>query len=69
MNGLWRDGSSGSSSEESRDPDSGSGLHLILRLAPPARFPTEGERSKWAGLVRVIQRVLPSDPNALGSLR
>ena len=46
--------------------DSGNGLHVILRFDPAFEFVSQGERDRWAALVKVVQRVMPSDPNAPG---
>jgi len=45
---------------------SGSGLHVLLHMNPPVVFRSESERSMWSSIVKVIQRILPSDPNAPG---
>jgi hypothetical protein len=45
---------------------SGSGLHLILRFGEPIEFQTENERKFWASLVKVVQRLLPTDPDVSG---
>ena len=46
--------------------NSGNGLHVILRLDQPLEFSTEGERERWSAIVRVLQKLLPTDPNAPG---
>jgi hypothetical protein len=45
---------------------SGRGLHVIPWLDRPVEFTTDGERRKWAGIVRAVQAVLPTDPDAPG---
>jgi hypothetical protein len=45
---------------------SGRGLHAILRFSPAIELPTEGERQRWAAIVKVIQRLLPTDPDCPG---
>jgi hypothetical protein len=45
---------------------SGRGLHVIIRFRAPIEFPTEAERSRWAAIVKVIQRLLPTDPDCPG---
>jgi hypothetical protein len=45
---------------------SGQGLHLIIRLDKPIVFETEADRQRWSGIVRVIQKILPTDPNCPG---
>jgi hypothetical protein len=44
--------------------DSGRGLHVLLWLDPHVTFEDESDRTRWAAIVRIVQRVLPSDPNA-----
>lgn len=46
--------------------DTGTGLHVLLRLDQPIEFHTDDNRRKWSSLVEIIQAVLPSDPNAPG---
>jgi hypothetical protein len=46
--------------------NSGTGLHVILRFDAPVEFQTEGERQRWAGMTRTIQKLLPTDPNCPG---
>jgi hypothetical protein len=46
--------------------NSGRGLHIIISFAAPVEFATEGERQRWAGIVKAIQAVLPSDPDMPG---
>lgn len=43
---------------------SGLGLHAILRFDTPVVFQTDGERNHWDGIVKVVQAVLPVDPDA-----
>ena len=45
---------------------SGTGLHPILRFNKPVQFKTVGDRQRWAGIVRVVQRVLPVDADVPG---
>ncbi len=45
---------------------SGNGLHVILRFDQPLQFQTEGDRQRWSAIVRVIQRLLPTDPDCPG---
>lgn len=46
--------------------DSGRGLHAILRFGQPVEFRTESDRLRWSRMVRVVQRVLPTDPDCPG---
>lgn len=46
--------------------DTGRGLHAILRFRPTVTFKTEAERDKWKGIVRAVQKALPTDPRAPG---
>jgi len=43
---------------------SGSGLHLILRLDPAFEMKTSADQKRCDIVVRVVQRSLPSDPQA-----
>ena len=45
---------------------SGRGLHVIPGLDAPVAFTTDGDRRRWAGVVRAIQAALPTDPHAPG---
>jgi hypothetical protein len=45
---------------------SGQGLHLIIWFTEPVEFTTGAEREKWSGIVKAVQAVLPSDPDAPG---
>lgn len=45
---------------------SGLGVHGIIRFAKPIEFRNEGDRQRWAGIVRVIQRLVPTDPDCPG---
>ncbi len=45
---------------------SGRGLHVILRLSEPVEIQSEAERQRWAAMVKVIQRLLPTDPDCPG---
>jgi len=46
--------------------DTGRGLHALIRFDPPVAFSTARERTRWAGVVRAVQRALPTDPDAPG---
>ena len=41
---------------------SGGGLHVIIWFDEPVTFDTDAAREKWRQIVRVVQRVIPSDP-------
>ncbi|VTU00923.1 unnamed protein product [Gemmataceae bacterium] len=45
---------------------SGTGLHAIVRLSPLVAFLTEADREKWANVVKVVQTLLPTDPDCPG---
>jgi hypothetical protein len=45
---------------------SGRGLHILLWLDPPVEFLSHAERQRWAAVVKVIQCLLPSDPDCPG---
>jgi hypothetical protein len=45
---------------------SGRGLHVIVRMSPPVRFESEPERQRWAGVAKVLQHILPTDPDCSG---
>lgn len=45
---------------------SGTGLHVIIFFDQPVEIETDGDRQRWAGIVKVIQRLLPTDPDAPG---
>ncbi len=45
---------------------SGRGLHVIIRMSPSVEFETEAERQKWAAVVKVAQKLLPTDPDCPG---
>lgn len=45
---------------------SGTGLHVILWFTSPVVFRGEPQRLLWAAVVKVVQRALPSDPDAPG---
>lgn len=45
---------------------SGRGLHVLLLLDPPVVFTDAAERDRWAASVKVVQSILPSDPDAPG---
>lgn len=46
--------------------DSGSGLHVIVWFDEPVQIETAGDRERWAGIIRAVQCLLPSDPDAPG---
>src|SRR5262249_52176114 len=46
--------------------DSGRGLHVLILFDRPVEFATQGERQLWAGVVKVVQRLLPTDPGCPG---
>ena len=46
----------------------GTGLHVLLRLAPAVEFHDENERKRWAVVVEVVQAALPIDPDQPGIL-
>lgn len=45
---------------------SGRGLHVVVRMTPGVEFDTEAERERWAGVVGVVQGLLPTDPDCPG---
>jgi hypothetical protein len=45
---------------------SGRGLHVIVWLSPPVEFETEADRQKWAAVVKILQKLLPTDPDCPG---
>src|SRR5262249_639097 len=45
---------------------SGRGLHAISWFDKPVEFESDGQRRRWAGIVRALQAILPSDPDAPG---
>jgi hypothetical protein len=45
---------------------SGTGLHAVLWIDPPVELMTEADQQRWGALVEVVQRSLPSDPDAPG---
>lgn len=45
---------------------SGRGLHAIVWLDPVVEFATTADRQRWACAVRVVQRLLPTDPDCPG---
>lgn len=45
---------------------SGRGLHAIVRLSPPVEFETLAQRTKWAAAVKIVQKLLPTDPDCPG---
>jgi hypothetical protein len=47
----------------------GTGLHAIVLLDPPAELHTAADQARWDALVRAVQCTLPVDPNARGSPR
>lgn len=46
--------------------DSGTGLHVLIRIEPAIEFESVGERERWSGVVKVVQAALPTDPRAPG---
>ena len=44
----------------------GTGLHVIIPLAPPVELKGAGAQRRWDALVRAVQCTLPADPNAPG---
>lgn len=51
---------------KARVVSSGRGLHVIIRLAPAVVFETEADRQKWAAVVKIVQKLLPTDPDCPG---
>jgi hypothetical protein len=45
---------------------SGTGLHIIVWLDPPAELRSAGEQQYWDAAVRAVQCTLPVDPNSPG---
>lgn len=45
---------------------SGRGLHIIIWFTEPVEFSSEADRQRWAGIVRAVQAVLPTDPDCPG---
>jgi hypothetical protein len=45
---------------------SGRGLHVIIRFEDPVQFADEADRQRWAAIVKVVQRLLPTDPDCPG---
>jgi hypothetical protein len=45
---------------------SGQGLHVVLRFAEAVECTGDAERRRWAGIVKAVQAVLPTDPDAPG---
>ena len=45
---------------------SGQGIHAILWFDRPVEFATESDRQRWAAIVKVIQKLLPTDPDCPG---
>ncbi len=44
----------------------GTGLHAIVWLDPPAQLCTAAAQARWGAYVRAVQATLPTDPNAPG---
>ena len=44
----------------------GRGLHVIIRFSEPLQFETTNDRSKWAAVVKIVQKLLPTDPDCPG---
>jgi hypothetical protein len=45
---------------------SGTGLHVLVPLEPPAELRSPADQKRWAALVRAVQASLPSDHQAPG---
>jgi hypothetical protein len=45
---------------------SGRGLHAIIRLDPVVQFENEGDRKKRSAAIKIVQRLLPTDPDCPG---
>jgi hypothetical protein len=45
---------------------SGRGLHVLIWFEEPLNFKSSAERERWTLVVRIIQRLLPSDPACPG---
>lgn len=45
---------------------SGRGLHAILWFNEPVEFTTDADRQRWAAIVKVVQKLLPTDPDCPG---
>jgi hypothetical protein len=45
---------------------SGRGLHVIPWFGEPVEITSDAERQRWSGVVRAVQAVLPTDPDAPG---
>src|SRR5262249_12037391 len=45
---------------------SGQGIHAILWFDRPVEFATESDRQRWPAIIKVIQRLLPTDPDSPG---
>ena len=41
---------------------SGCGLHIIIWFSEPVTFEDDAKREKWRQIVKILQRLLPSDP-------
>ena len=41
-------------------------MHVLIWLAEPLVFATDGQRRRWAGIVQAVQAVLPVDPDQPG---
>jgi hypothetical protein len=46
--------------------NTGLGVHAVLNFQEPVVFKTEADRKRWAAVVRVIQKLLPTDPHCPG---
>ncbi|MHB1427012.1 MAG: hypothetical protein ACYC3I_27975 [Gemmataceae bacterium] len=44
----------------------GTGLHAIVRISPPAMLASAAEQHHWDNIVRAVQATLPADVNAPG---
>jgi hypothetical protein len=45
---------------------SGRGLHVLIWFTEPVEFTTDAERKRWAGIVKAVQAILPTDPDGPG---
>lgn len=46
--------------------NSGNGLHVLIWFSEPVQFLDESARTRWAWIVKAIQRILPTDPACPG---
>jgi len=45
---------------------SGQGIHALIHLVEPVEFATESDRQLWAAIVKVVQKLMPTDPDCPG---